>query len=128
MNNKSAPLTPKRKHSSKGRHLLADFFGVNRGRLRDQRQLMKVLCTALKKEGFRLIRKAVSHQFAGGGKGVTGFVLLAESHAAFHSYPEHGYIAVDLYSCGRHDPRPVVEAIRAYLRPKKASYISQSRG
>ena len=77
-----------------GKHLLADLFGVDQARLRDKRRLMRTLREALRENKFDVVRESVGHQFRGGGKGVTGFVLLAQSHAAFHSYPEHGYLAL----------------------------------
>ena len=89
---------------------------------------MRVLCSALKEAGFHILRKTGSYQFEKGGQGVTGFVLLAESHAAFHSYPEWGYMALDIYSCGRHDPRPIAKIVQAYLCPKKVVRIFRKRG
>lgn len=111
-----------------GRHILVDFFGVAPAKLRQRKPLMNVLCAALRKGGFNIIRQTGSHKFYGGGKGVTGFVLLAQSHAAFHTYPEYGYLALDIYSCGTHDPRPIVKAVQAYLSPKRVSRIYHQRG
>lgn len=111
-----------------GYHILIDFFGVSEDKLRNKKQLMKVLHSALKKAGFNIICEEVGYQFPNGGKGVTGFVLLAQSHAAFHSYPEYQYIAFDIYSCGTHDPRPVVEAMKEYLCPEKVKHFSRQRG
>lgn len=117
-----------RRKSQLGRHILVDFFGVRPEKLRQKRKLMNVLCRALRKSGFNLIEQAMGHQFAGGGRGVTGFVLLAQSHAAFHSYPEYGYIAFDIYSCGTHDPRPVIQAMSHYLHPQKTHRFFHKRG
>ena len=111
-----------------GHHILIDFFGVNEAKLRNKKQLMNVLHGALKKAGFNIICEEVGYQFPSGGKGVTGFVLLAQSHAAFHSYPEYRYIAFDIYSCGTHDPAPVVDAMEKYLHPRKVSRIFHHRG
>ncbi len=44
--------------------------------------------------------------------GVTGFILLEESHISIHTWPEHGYAAIDIFSCRAFDE----EAINAYLR------------
>jgi len=114
--------------SKLGKHLLVDFFGVGMEKLQDRRSLMKVLRSALKEAGFRIITEAGSHKFHEGGKGVTGFILLAESHAAFHSYPEYGYIALDIYACGKHDPRSVAEKMEKYLGPQKVSRVFHRRG
>ncbi len=45
---------------------------------------------------------AVWQQFPGGG-GITGMVLLTESHLTLHTWPEHGFLALNLYCCR---PRP----------------------
>lgn len=116
------------KRTRLGRHILIDFFGVNAKKLRDRNKLMGVLRNALRKSGFTIIKEAGSHKFKGGGKGVTGFILLAQSHAAFHSYPEYGYIALDIYSCGSHDPEPIVEFIQKHLQPKRTSRFFHRRG
>lgn len=111
-----------------GRHLLVDFYGVAPRRLRDRKALMSGLGRALKDAGFDVIREVGSHKFSGGGRGVTGFFLLAQSHAAFHSYPEFGYLALDIYSCGSHDPAPVAEAMRRRLKPKGVARSLLPRG
>ena len=89
---------------------------------------MRTLRVALRKEGFWIIKEAGSHKFKGGGEGVTGFVLLGQSHVAFHSYPEHGYMALDIYSCGNCDPKPIVKRMEQYLEPHKISRIFYRRG
>ena len=48
----------------------------------------------------------------------TGFALLSESHAAFHSYPEYGYMALDIYSCGSHDPERIAKEFEKQLKPR----------
>src|ERR1051325_9961091 len=45
--------------------------------------------------------------------GFTGFLLLSESHASLHAWPEHGYCAVDLFTCNlQMDLTPLVENLR----------------
>ena len=116
------------RRSKLGKHLLADFFGVEALKLQNRQKLMEVLCCALRKGGFHIIRETGSHKFQSGGKGVTGFVLLAQSHAAFHSYPEYGYIALDIYSCGKYDPKLIVADMQKYLKPTKVRRFFCERG
>lgn len=89
---------------------------------------MAALGAAVKAAGLTVIRRSGSHQFPGGGRGVTGFFLLAQSHAAFHSYPEHGYLALDVYSCAGHDPKPIAGAMRELLRPGRVVSVLHRRG
>ncbi len=117
-----------KKFSISGKHLFVDFFGVNPQKLRDRLGLMRVLCGALKKEGFNILRRTGSNQFKIGGKGITGFVLLSESHAAFHSYPEYGYLALDIFSCGKPAPESVAKAMEQFLLPKGKKEVLYYRG
>src|SRR5262245_49606122 len=48
-------------------------------------------------------------------QGVTGLLLLEESHLSIHTWPERGYAAVDLFSCGARDPEPAVRLIAQEL-------------
>jgi S-adenosylmethionine decarboxylase len=117
-----------KKSSISGKHLLVDFFGVSPDKLRNRPKLMSVLCMALKKEGFNILRKTGSVQFKTGGKGITGFCLLSESHASFHSYPEYGYLALDIYSCGKPAPEAIAQAMEQFLLPLKKKKVLHNRG
>lgn len=90
-----------------GEHVLADFHGVAPTLLQDSDLLMALLDRCLKRSSFRVLARRC-HKFRTGGEGVTGFFLLSESHAAFHSYPERRYIAVDVFSCGSGSAREVI--------------------
>ena len=98
-------------------HIVADLMEIDLKILRDADLLQKTFAAALKSSGFTIIND-VSHKFTEGGMGVTGMFLLAESHLAYHSYPEWSYLAIDLYSCGV-NPEPVLESICQLLKPKK---------
>lgn len=110
-----------------GVHWIADFQGVSSRKLANAAKLMSVLETSVQKAGFKSITSSYSHKFDTGGKGVTGFVLLAQSHAAFHSYPEFDYMALDIYSCGRQDAHVVLEAFKKHLQPKKYKLRKMNR-
>jgi S-adenosylmethionine decarboxylase proenzyme len=56
----------------------------------------------------------VFHKFS--PQGVSGVVVIMESHIAIHTWPEHGYAAVDIFTCGDMDLAPAVEVIRTLLR------------
>ena len=99
-----------------GQHLLVDFYGITPAQLDNADVLAACLETAARRVCLTPLAPPVIHRFAGGG--VTGFLLLAESHIALHSYPEHGYLALDIFSCGDGDPRAAVEVFRAALCPE----------
>ena len=86
-----------------GTHVVGDFSGIDSQLLMDECRLMGTLKEALEAQSFTILGEQ-SYKFPGEESGVTGFYLLSESHAAFHSYPEYGYMALDIFSCG--DSRP----------------------
>ena len=86
-----------------GTHVVGDCSGIDSQLLMDECLLMATLKDALEAQSFTILGEQ-SYKFPGEASGVTGFYILSESHAAFHSYPEYGYIALDIFSCG--DSRP----------------------
>ena len=109
-----------------GRHLLADFYGVDADKLDDPPLLTATLALAASRAGLTPIAVPVTHRFEGGG--VTGYILLSESHIALHTYPEFGYVAVDVFSCGPADPHAALAAFREALAPKKEDVTAAERG
>ncbi|WP_311267767.1 adenosylmethionine decarboxylase [Sphingobium sp. WCS2017Hpa-17] len=97
-----------------GRHLLADLYGCPV--LDDVALIETALRAAAESAGATVIGLHLHH--FGEGQGVTGVALLAESHMSIHSWPEHGYAAVDIFLCGvRHDPAKALRTLSAYLLP-----------
>ncbi|MBL41768.1 MAG: adenosylmethionine decarboxylase [Rhodospirillaceae bacterium] len=91
-----------------GVHGIADIRGVSEEKLKDSTFLMDTLRFSLEKYAFTILDEKVL-KFPGINSGVTGFFVLSESHAAFHSYPEYKYIAVDIFSCGTSNPLDVIK-------------------
>jgi len=106
-----------------GRHALADLSGVDPVLLRDAEHVMNELADILCATQFHVLRR-VQHQFPGAGAGFTGMFLLSESHAAVHTYPEHGYLALDVFGCGPQDPADVARELGSRLNA--ASVVLQS--
>ncbi|MES2445069.1 MAG: adenosylmethionine decarboxylase [Pseudomonadota bacterium] len=80
-----------------GRHLIADLEdGSN---LADPVLVEACLVAATAAAGATLLEVRLHH--FGAGQGVTGVALLAESHISIHTWPEHGYAAVDIFMCGK---------------------------
>lgn len=70
--------------------------------------------------------QVVAHRFA--PQGVTVTVLIAESHLSVHTWPEHGYAAVDFFTCGGLDPRRGVQALQAGLAAERGRVQEVVRG
>jgi S-adenosylmethionine decarboxylase len=82
---------------SKGRHLILDLYGCSPDILDDYVELECLLETALNMAGATILR-IFGEKFE--PQGVTLLALLAESHASIHTWPQLGYCAIDLYTCG----------------------------
>jgi S-adenosylmethionine decarboxylase len=109
-----------------GQHLLADLYNVASARLVDGGLLAGCLDEAARRGGMRPIGPPVLHRFDGGG--LTGYLLLSESHIAFHTYPEHRYIALDIFSCGGADSKSALSVFLAALEPGRERITTLPRG
>ena len=67
------------------------------------------------------------HPF-GPGLGVTGVVLLAESHISIHTWPEQGYAAIDIFMCGAAEPQRALDVLREALAPAGCAMRALHRG
>jgi S-adenosylmethionine decarboxylase len=82
---------------SDGRHLILDLYDCDAEILDNYNQLQDLLQTALRMSSATILR-IIGEKFE--PQGVTLLALLAESHASIHTWPEIGYAAIDLYTCG----------------------------
>ncbi len=82
---------------SLGKHLIIELFQCDSTLLNDVKTLEHHLLAAVKLSGATVIQPFF-HQFS--PHGITGVVVVAESHFALHTWPEYGYCAVDIFTCG----------------------------
>ena len=82
---------------SLGRHVLAEIYGCRFGVLNDIKKVEDIMINAALEAGAE-IREFVFHKFS--PQGVSGVVVISESHLAIHTWPELGYAAVDVFTCG----------------------------
>ena len=105
-----------------GQHLLADLYDVASDRLANAGLLADCLDDAARRGGMKPIGPPVLHRFEGGG--LTGYLLLSESHIAFHTYPEHRYIALDIFSCGGADSKAALSSGAAFSLAWRGKFAS----
>jgi S-adenosylmethionine decarboxylase len=113
-------------HRPSGTHLLADFHGVAAERLDACAAIDTLLRNAAEAAGARVLHSHF-HQF-GTGQGVTGVVLLAESHISIHTWPEAGFAAADIFMCGAAQPQAALAIIEHALRPASREVRTITRG
>ncbi|WP_029953871.1 adenosylmethionine decarboxylase [Achromobacter sp. DH1f] len=106
--------------------MLADFRGVDAGLLADVAALERELVAAAQAAGAQVL-SAHFHHF-GAGAGVTGVVMLSESHISVHSWPEHQFAALDIFMCGAARPEQALERLRAALAPLTVRVTTVDRG
>jgi S-adenosylmethionine decarboxylase len=81
-----------------GTEWIVDAHGCDPSALRSSDVLARLFARVIHELGLHPVAHAVWHVFPGAG-GITGVVLLAESHLACHTFPERGFAAFDLYCC-----------------------------
>jgi len=109
-----------------GRHVLADLNGIAAEKLSNCAALESLLRDAAEAAGARVLFSHF-HGF-GEGLGVTGVVLLAESHITIHTWPECGFAAADIFMCGSAQPELALALIKKALQPGSAHVHSARRG
>jgi S-adenosylmethionine decarboxylase proenzyme len=110
---------------TQGKHLLVEFWGCNPSALDDITYLETQLRRAAK-EACTTIVGVCLHQFS--PTGVSGVVVIQESHLSIHTWPEVGYAAVDCYTCGEGDPWKAYLVLRGALQSTRVETIQIERG
>ncbi len=109
-----------------GRHLLLELNHCDREVLDNLEYLKKTLCRTAEKIGATVLNN-VFHQFC--PQGVSGVVVIAESHLCIHTWPEYGYAAVDIFTCGNTiNPCDAVDILVEELKAGDHSFVEIQRG
>lgn len=109
-----------------GVHVIAEFYGCNPNVLNDLKFINTVLKKTVSGAGFNQISSKL-HQF--NPHGVTGFILLSESHISIHTWPELEYAAIDVFSCGaKKKAIKALEILKKELKPKSVKKVIIHRG
>ena len=113
-------------HVPLARHTLLELHGCDAALLNAPESLKSLLLEAVRL-GHGTIVAEVFHTFS--PHGVSGVVVIAESHVAIHTWPEHGYAAVDIFSCGtKLDHGVIRDALRERLGAQRIEARELTRG
>ncbi len=107
-----------------GLHIIIDFWEATN--LQDCEYIKKALTEAAAQCDAKVLDIKL-HSF-GDGAGVTGVALLAESHISIHTWPETGFVALDVFMCGNCNPEIALPILRNAFKPKKESIHRIQRG
>lgn len=107
-----------------GKHLLLDLYQASH--LNDKRVIEKALLEAAQACNAKVLQK--NFHIFGEEQGITGMLLLAESHISIHTWPESHFAAVDIFMCGNCNPALAIAPIKKYLCPKRVDLREFDRG
>ncbi|PWF42068.1 adenosylmethionine decarboxylase [Massilia glaciei] len=113
-------------HLPAGSHLLADLYGVSADKLVCCEAIDRLLRAGAAAAGARILHSHF-HSF-GEAQGVTGVLLLAESHISIHTWPEFGFAAADIFMCGAAEPQRALALIEHALQPRSRIVQCIARG
>lgn len=109
-----------------GKHILVEFYGCNPEKLKNTKVLQKEFENAADMSGATVV-DSTFHTFS--PYGVSGVVVIAESHLTIHTWPEYGYAAVDLFTCGDTvEPWTAFSHLKSVLESQNTSTIEMKRG
>jgi S-adenosylmethionine decarboxylase len=107
-----------------GTHLLVDLWGARN--LADPSLIDDALRHAAIVSGATILHSHFHHFTPNGG--VSGVVVLAESHISIHTWPERDFAAVDIFMCGACDPHKAIPVLQAAFHPHRVDLDEQRRG
>ena len=113
------------KEHSFGKHYLIELVGCDAALLQRVDGVRPVFLEAVRQSGATVIAVHF-HQFE--PQGVTGMVFIAESHFSIHTWPESGYAAVDILTCGVMEPEKAIAHLRSAFRAQRADIRIMDRG
>lgn len=107
-----------------GRHILAEFWGCRH--VDDPVRVQGALVAAADAAGATVLHVNLHH--FGEGMGVTGVLMLSESHMSIHSWPEYSYAAIDVFVCGKADPHRAIASLERSFLPTRTEVREHLRG
>lgn len=109
-----------------GRHILCEAFGCDQSLINDRQWVETVMVQAALEAGAE-VREVAFHQFS--PQGVSGVVVISESHLAIHTWPEIGFAAIDVFTCGDTvDPWQACNYLIEHFRAQNATTTEVKRG
>ena len=112
-------------------HLAVDGYGGDPEKLKDVDLIHKFLDEYPDAIGMTKIVPPQVYTYQGqkpGDWGVSGFVLIAESHISIHTFPDRGYVNIDIFSCKEFDPASSLEDVKAAFSLPQVNVWTLERG
>jgi len=111
---------------SLGVHIILEFFGCDPNVIGRRDYVEKIMAEAAQKANTHTIG-TFFHQFK--PHGVSGVIVIEESHISIHTWPEYGFAAIDFFYCSDHvDADKALEVLKEGFKPARISRLEFSRG
>jgi len=111
---------------SLGNHLIVELYDCPGEVINDARVVEKALIEAVRISGARMIQSVV-HEF--NPHGISGVIVIEESHFSVHTWPEYGYCALDIFTCGDEiDYYSALQYLKTEFEAKNLSVTEMKRG
>ncbi|MCG8424496.1 MAG: adenosylmethionine decarboxylase [Proteobacteria bacterium] len=108
-----------------GQHLLVEYHGCDTEILNDSTRIETIMCKAAEAAQATVVASTF-HRFS--PYGISGVVVVEESHLSIHTWPECGYVAVDFFTCGECTPERAHDFIRDKLSAQRSEVMVVHRG
>ncbi|MBE8365081.1 adenosylmethionine decarboxylase [Leptospira borgpetersenii] len=109
-----------------GKHVIAEFYECDYETINNHELVEDIMLKSVDLSGATTI-KSVFHRFS--PYGVSGVVVVSESHFAIHTWPEYGYCAVDVFTCGDLiDNQAALDYLKEKFGSKNVSVAEMKRG
>ena len=109
-----------------GRQLLLELYDCDIKCINDVRRVEKIMISAAKAAKAHIV-DSVFHTF--NPHGVSGVVVIAESHLAVHTWPEYNFASIDIYTCGNDaDPWKALEVLKRSFKARRHEIVELQRG
>ncbi len=119
-------------HLPTGRHVIADLKGCEFCHYQDDIEaILRVAASEASATILKIDIETFPQVLVNGEivQGMTGTVILSESHIAFHTWPEHGFVACDIFTCGSNAlPEKGLDVLINYFKPKNINMQILPRG
>ncbi|MBI4655225.1 MAG: adenosylmethionine decarboxylase [Elusimicrobia bacterium] len=109
-----------------GQHLVVELYGCDYKIISEVNKVQSIMMEAAKAAGVTII-DAIFHRFE--PQGVSGVIVIAESHFAIHTWPEYEYSSIDFYTCGRKTrPWKALKIVKKGFKSTHFSVMKMERG
>lgn len=107
-------------------HILIEYHGCELDILNDPERVRTLMLEAVRRSKATIVTD-VFHTFS--PQGVSGVIVIAESHVTIHTWPEHGYAAVDVFTCGASiQHQEIIDGLKTGFGARKLAILKVSRG